>query len=139
MFDILDFESANLISTFNNVSLPALASDLEWDQTNLYTTGELLVSLSQLLSDFNHDGLWNLPDLNLVLFNWQQNEASLPTEWVNQRPAIVGLESLNLVLFNWQQASNSLAAVPEPVSASMLVVAAVFGITMIRRERRGSR
>ena len=55
LFDILDFESANLISTFNNVNLPALASDLEWDQSNLYTTGELLVSLSQIPGDFDSD------------------------------------------------------------------------------------
>ena len=70
LFDILDFEPANLNGMFDNVNLPALASDLEWDQTNLYTTGELLVSLapSQISGDFNHDGLWNLPDLNLVLF-----------------------------------------------------------------------
>ena len=75
-------------------------------------------------TDFDDSGIWDLPDLNLVLFNWQQNEASLPAEWVNQRPGTVGLESLNLVLFNWQQASNSLVAVPEPATGIILCVAA---------------
>jgi len=57
LFDILDFEQANLSGLFNNVNLPALASDLEWDQSNLYTTGELLVSLStsQASGDFDGD------------------------------------------------------------------------------------
>jgi len=52
--------------------------------------------------DFDDGGFWDLADLNLVLFNWQQSEANLPQEWINQRPATVGLDSLNLVLFNWQ-------------------------------------
>ena len=42
-FDILDFTPANLSGTFSAVNLPALASDLAWDQTNLYTSGNLLV------------------------------------------------------------------------------------------------
>jgi len=71
--------------------------------------------------DFDNSGTWDLPDLNLVLFNWQQNEASLPVEWVNLRPATVGLESLNMVLFNWQQPS-SLAVVPEPAGLALLLL-----------------
>ena len=71
LFDILDFEPANLSGLFDNVSLPALASDLEWDQTNLYTTGELLVSLapSQISGDFNYDGIVDAADYTL----WQDN------------------------------------------------------------------
>ena len=52
-------------SVFNAVSLPALASDLKRDQLNLYTTGELLVLLSQLRGDFNHDGTIDAVDIDL--------------------------------------------------------------------------
>jgi len=81
----------------------------------------LQIAGAGVIGDFNGNGIWDLPDLNLVLFNWQQDKASLPVEWLNQRPDTVGLESLNLVLFNWQQAS-SLAVVPEPASLVMLLI-----------------
>ena len=84
-------------------------------------------------TDFDNSGTWDLPDLNLVLFNWQQPEASLPGTWVHQRPAVVGLESLNLVLFNWQQPS-SIASVPEPTTAALGLMALV-GICVCRRRR----
>jgi hypothetical protein len=71
--------------------------------------------------DFDDGGFWDLADLNLVLFNWQQSEANLPQEWINQRPATVGLDSLNLVLFNWQQPAQLLTAVPEPSAIGTLV------------------
>jgi len=86
-------------------------------------------------TDFDNSGFWDLPDLNLVLFNWQQNEVDLPTAWMNQRPGTVGLESLNMVLFNWQQAS-SLAVVPEPAAglgASLGLLVAVFCLNRRRR------
>jgi len=70
-FDILDFEPAKLSGLFSTVSLPTLASGLDWDQTNLYTTGELLVSLatSQISGDFNSDGVVDAADYTL----WQDN------------------------------------------------------------------
>ena len=45
VFDILDWGS--LSGAFDAVSLPALASGLLWDDSNLYTTGELLVRAEQ--------------------------------------------------------------------------------------------
>jgi hypothetical protein len=75
--------------------------------------------------DFDGSGIWDLTDLNLVLFNWNLPAASLPPEWVFQRPVDnVGLEELNKVLFNWQEDATSIAAVPEP-NVCML---AVFGL-----------
>ena len=82
-------------------------------------------------ADYDNDGTWNLGDLNLVLFNWQQNEGSLPAQWVNQRPAAVDLDSLNQVLFNWQQASSP-ATVPEPTSGLLLM-----GLLAVVTQRRG--
>ena len=56
VFDILDFDSFRLSGFFDRVNLPVLSSGLVWDQTNLYLTGELMVSLSQLSGDFDGDG-----------------------------------------------------------------------------------
>jgi hypothetical protein len=92
--------------------------------------------------DFNDSGVWDLPDLNLVLFNWQLPAADLPVElcfpecWVNQRPDTVGLDSLNLVLFNWQLPSTSIAAVPEP-STVLCASIGLLGVICLNRWRRG--
>ena len=92
--------------------------------------------------DFNDSGVWDLPDLNLVLFNWQLPAADLPVElcfpecWVNQRPDTVGLDSLNLVLFNWQLPSTSIAAVPEP-STVLCASIGLLSVICLNRWRRG--
>ena len=54
--DIFDFEPISLSGLFDVVNLPALASGIAWDDTNLYTTGELLVSLLQIAGDFDSNG-----------------------------------------------------------------------------------
>jgi hypothetical protein len=120
-FDILD--AGSVTGDFGMLNLPP---NFTWD----VSTGVLLVGGG--FSDFDNSGFWDLPDLNLVLFNWQQLEASLPVEWVNQRPATVGLDSLNLVLFNWQQAS-SLATVPEPSSLLLWIVGMVSMLVISKR------
>lgn len=115
-FDILD--SASVSGNFNTLTLPA---NFNWDvATGVLTFG------SGGFTDFDNDGTWNLGDLNLVLFNWQKPTASLPGAWVNQKPAVVGLDSLNNVLFNWQQSATSLATVPEPVTAVLLLMGLMF-------------
>ena len=70
-FDILDFEPANLNGVFDNMNLPSLTPGLAWDQTKLYTTGTLLVSLapSPLSGDFNYDGTVDAADFTV----WQDN------------------------------------------------------------------
>jgi len=77
-------------------------------------------------SDFNDSGTWDVGDLNLVLFNWNEDGANLPPAWINSRPSagtLVGHTELNQVLFSWG-ASSSLAAVPEPAS----VILGVMGL-----------
>ena len=123
-FDVLDFSSfvdSNFAFDFSQSGGAG-----SWD-TSLFGTDGSLCFGSCLggggggNTDYDNDGTWNLGDLNLVLFNWQQNETALPIEWVNQRPAKVGLDALNVVLFNWQQ-SASLATVPEPATAFSVLV-----------------
>ncbi len=41
MFDILDFEPANLFGEFDTIGLPALPTGLEWDTSSLYSFGEI--------------------------------------------------------------------------------------------------
>ncbi len=55
LFDILDFVPANLSGSFSAVNLPSLAPGLAWDQTNLYTNGNLLV-ISPSLGGCSFDG-----------------------------------------------------------------------------------
>ncbi len=123
-FDVLDFTT--FVDSGYMFDFSAAMGAASWD-TSLFESDGVLVFGAVGFSDFDNSGMWDLPDLNLVLFNWQQAEGSLPSEWVNQRPTTVGLESLNLVLFNWQQPS-SVAVVPEPATAvlGLFVLVGIF-------------
>ena len=130
-FDVLDFASFVDSGYTFDFSQAGVAGD--WDTSLFESLGTLCFGSctgTPVFTDFDDSGSWDLPDLNLVLFNWQQDEASLPPEWVRQRPATVGLESLNMVLFNWQQPS-SLAVVPEPAGLALVLVG-VFGVAICR-------
>jgi len=137
-FDMLDF--AAFTDSGYVFDFSAAMDAGSWDTSLFETAGTLCFGtcVGGMPTDFDDSGFWDLPDLNLVLFNWQQNQASLPVEWVNQRPDTVGLSSLNMVLFNWQQASTSLAAVPEP-SALVLFVLAAWGFLSRVRSRHPTR
>ena len=125
-FDVLDFNIMPELPSFN-FDLAPLDNGLMWDTSKFTTDGILTVTDgSGGFTDFDNSGFWDLPDLNLVLFNWQQAKANLPGTWINQRPSVVGLDSLNAVLFNWQQAS-ALAVVPEPGTLGLLG-AALLGL-----------
>lgn len=83
-----------------------------------YTDTSLVLTLGStlLVGDFDGGGNVDLNDLNLVLFDWNRDGATVSTNWVNQRPepgTVVGLDTLNEVLFNWG-VTNSSGLVPEP-------------------------
>ena len=130
-FDVLDFASVS--GDFSTLNLP---TNFSWNVSDgMLTFGS---GGAGGFTDFDNDGTWNLGDLNLVLFNWQKSSASLPGEWVNQKPAVVGLDSLNNVLFNWQQSATSLATVPEPVSTILLGIG-LLGYLISCRSARGQK
>jgi len=134
VFDILDFESANLISTFNNVNLPALTSDLEWDQSNLYTTGELLV-LFQISADFDDDGDVDGDDFLLwqVGFPTSTGASHLlgDADYDGDADEDGDVDGDDFLM--WQNSfpyPAVLSAVPEPNSLALL---ALGGLLMLRR------
>ena len=89
----------------------------------------------EIPGDYNNDGSVGADDLNLVLFNWNVNEADLSSDWINQRPEageFVGADQLNGILFNWGN-SASAATVPEPAAA----VLAVLGLLVLGVRRPG--
>jgi hypothetical protein len=57
-FDVLDFASVS--GAFSNITLPSLPSELSWNASSLYVTGELAV---QIVGDFNNDGQVDGADL----------------------------------------------------------------------------
>jgi hypothetical protein len=59
-FDIFDWGS--LSGAFSSIQLPALAAGLQWDTSQLYTTGVLSVIGPGLPGDFNGDGAVNQSD-----------------------------------------------------------------------------
>jgi hypothetical protein len=129
-FDILDFGSVN--GDFGTTNLP---DNFSWD----VATGVLTFMDVVGLTDYDNDGTWGLGDLNLVLFNWNEDGASLPAAWINSRPAggtLVGLPELNQVLFSWGQ-PGSLATVPEPATLMLGCLGLLFGLRFRRRRSVG--
>lgn len=109
----------------NDFSLSLANSD-----TDLVLTFQ---SAAGIDGDYDDGGLVEQTDLDLVLLNWGAAVPPIPTNpilWVNQVPTddeIVDQNDLDGVLLNWGNtlvgAVSSVAAVPEPVSASLLVMA----------------
>jgi len=131
-FDVLDFNS--VVNDFSTFFLP---TGLVWDVSD----GTLCFGncVGGSLTDYDNDGTWALGDLNLVLFNWNEDGAGLPPAWINSRPAggtLVGLPELNQVLFNWGQ-PGSLAIVPEPATWMLGCLGLLFGLRFRRRRRAG--
>jgi hypothetical protein len=132
---------ANPASATTISSGTAIGIGSPWDRTTRDLTFQFLlegdsaftrgiVEYGPLISppidgDYDASGQVALGDLNLVLFNWNQDGGGLPAIWVNQRPdpgMTVGLPELNDVLFNWGNTS-SIATVPEPASMALVWIA----------------
>ncbi len=109
----------------NDFSLSLANSDTDLVLTFQSATG--------IDGDYDDGGLVEQADLDLVLLNWGAAVPPIHTNpilWVNQVPTddeIVDQNDLDGVLLNWGNtlvgAVSSVAAVPEPVSASLLVMA----------------
>ena len=94
---------------------------------------------SQLLGDLDENGIVDGEDLNLALFGWDQDGATLPSEWVHMRPAdgvAVGVEELNKVLFTWAETFPSTASVPEPATIALGAISLLMLVASQTRRRR---
>lgn len=126
--------AASYTLSFLEEDLPG-ASPLEPLTLNLLM--EVLPSALWLPGDFDDDNVVAQGDLNLVLNNWGQADAT----WNNRDgllTAAVDQEELNAVLNNWGSsvpANLDGFAVPEP--AGLGVVTSGLGFAALRRRRRG--
>jgi hypothetical protein len=59
-FDVLDWSS--LSGTFGSIQLPALANGLQWNASQLYTTGVISINAAGIPGDFNHNGIVDAAD-----------------------------------------------------------------------------
>ena len=129
-FNILDWQMIS--GTFDDVELPSLATNLEWDTSQLYLTGVLTVALP---GDFNLDEMVDAADYVV----WRKNETAN-----NPLPNDTGLTT-QVVRFNlWRGnfgamagagAGNSDAstAAPEPGSLVLLMLGIMFSLPLRRR------
>ena len=70
-FDL--FESVSSSGNFTSIQLPA---GIDWDTSSLLTAGILSVANPFVLDgDYNGTGIVNIFDLNLALFDWDQDGA----------------------------------------------------------------
>ncbi len=89
--------------------------------------------------DLDGDGFVGIDDLSIVLSNWNQNV--VPGIWRVGDPSgdgFVGIDDLGVVLGNWNAGAlppPAAARIPEPTSASMLVLLCVATLRHRTRER----
>ena len=120
--DTFSLLSSLTTGVFDTLNLPVLSSSLVWDLADLYTTGELLVSLSPLASDFDEDG-----DVDGFDFlTWQRGGSPTPlssgdlSDWQTNYGTVAPLSAAS-------------AVVPEPSALLLGLMASLAGISRRRR------
>jgi hypothetical protein len=114
-FDILDWTTQTGI--FSNVQLAPLANGLAWDTSQFYSAGIISVASAALSGDYNLNGVVDAADYVV----WRKNAGS-PQDYTTWR-AHFGQP-------NGSGNSMAAAAVPEPTSITLLVVALLIAATM---------
>ena len=128
-FDILDF--GFLTGSFA-LTLP---EGVNWDTSQLLTTGVLSVATGSLDGDFNEDGIVNAADYTIWYDNMGSN-TMLPND--NGLGGPVGQAHYVLWKNNFGTANGNAAAVPEPASLSLCLLASavLFLPAFLRRAYR---
>jgi hypothetical protein len=114
-FDILDW--GTLSGTFSTLNLPALASGLSWNTTQLYTSGILSIDVG-LSGDYNFDGTVDAADYVV----WRKDPASNggdPSGYNTWRSHFGQSAGSGSALPSAEKLS---ASVPEPATIVMLIM-----------------
>jgi hypothetical protein len=126
------FSWGSEVGTFSQLSLPALPTGLSWNAAQLYTQGNLRVTIS---GDVNADGVVNGLDINQIATKWLATGTGIAGD-ANNDGVINGLD-INAVASNWLHTAGGGtevgAAVPEPTS---FMIAALAGLALLAHGRR---
>jgi T5SS/PEP-CTERM-associated repeat protein len=144
-FDILDWSTRS--GTFSSVTLPTLTGSLQWNTSQLYINGVLIVVDPNFLpGDFNRDGHVNAADILLAmaaltdLTNYQTGHGLTDPTLFSLVADVNGDGSFNnadlqYLLTTLKSGGGSADPVPEPASIALLSFGAL-AITIRRRSRR---
>ncbi len=120
-FDILDW--GTLSGAFNTIQLPDLSGGLEWNTSQLYTTGVLSVASPGLLGDYNQNGIVDAADYVV----WRKNEGTnnvLPNDSIGGTIGHAQYDEWR-AQFGQTTSSGSIASAPVPEPSSIRVLAIV--------------
>ncbi len=132
-FDLLDFNPGSLSGTFSSINLPSLSAGLQWNASQLYSTGAISVNI---LGDYNGNGVVDAADYVVYRATLGTSGAALAADG-NQNGVIdAGDYDVFRANFGHQAGSGAgaqfSAPVPEPASLA-LATGVVFAIAGIRR------
>lgn len=124
-FDLLDFGAGSLSGTFSSIVLPTLAAGLQWNASQLYTTGALGVNL---LGDYNGNGVVDAADYVVYRATLGSSGTALAAD--GNGNGVIGAGDYDVFRSNFGHQAGSgagvaSAAVPEP-SAIVLGMVGVF-------------
>ena len=133
-FDILDWGTRS--GTFSSLQLPGLPGGLQWNTSQLTTTGVLSISGSNFAAgDFNRDGHVNaadipamlaaLTDLNSYKATNSLSDANLLSIGDIDSSGAVTNADVQALLDLLKSGGGSVDAVPEPPSIALMALAAV--------------
>ncbi|MGL4514060.1 MAG: beta strand repeat-containing protein [Lacipirellulaceae bacterium] len=117
------FDWGTLSGTFDSLSLPSLGGGLNWDTSQLYTTGVLSVAAAGLPGDYNTDGVVNAADYT----TWRDNLGSTTALANDDTPGVAADDYVRWFNNYGASASRSAAeAVPEPTAAMLAALLAAL-------------
>jgi uncharacterized protein YjbI with pentapeptide repeats len=132
--DLFDWTGVNRVGEF------IVESPYLWDLSRLYSTGEVRLTGTGDVGDYNLSGIVDQGDLDLVLINWGSELSDLVAAgWTNDIPlGPIDQAELDKVLINWgrRYMSPGVAAVPEPAT---WILTAVTLAAIVARIRSGAR